>query len=207
MLDVEIDRREELGRVRDQGQLPTCLAHATSTVHRRVQEIEKALSAEALHYHASGGDWSSGCSMGDLQRALRDDGQPEDRHCEPINGNPDGWSPPKDVQVYRSDSDQKSPLSEVVEDKIRASDLPILGISLPGGFFNPDPPWLISAGRIRALHAVAGIGLAQHENETAVLIRNSWGEAWADSGHAWLDASFLKNHLEAVLVLSQGDVA
>lgn len=208
MLNVEIDRRGELGRVRDQGDLPICLAHATSTVHRRVQETGHPLSAETLHYHANGADWSSGCVVEDLRQALRDEGQPEDRHCEPIDGNLNSWSPPTDVQVYQSESKKKPPLPEIVEETIRASNLPILGISLPEGFYEPDPPWLISSGQIRGMpHAVAGIGLGHQEDGTAVLIRNSWGEDWADSGHAWLDASFLEKHLKAVLVLTEGDGA
>ena len=34
------------------------------------------------------------------------------------------------------------------------------------------------------------------------LIRNSWGTAWAESGHAWLDDDFIVQHLRNVLVLT-----
>lgn len=206
MLELEIDQRDALGKVRDQGQHPTCLAHAISTVHRQIQEIDEPLSAETLHYHASGGDLSSGCTVESLQQALRKDGQPEYRHCKPIpDGTPDGWSPPTNVPVYRSESEQEPPLPMLVKHTIRASDLPVLGITLPEGFYDPVPPWVISAGSTRGVHAVAGIGLAQYNNETVVLIRNSWGRDWANSGHAWLDRSFLDTHLEAVLILTRGD--
>lgn len=200
-----IDRRAELGEVRDQGPFPTCLAHATSTVHRNVRGLDEPLSAEALHYHATGADWSSGSTMNELQHALRKEGQPQDCHCEPLpDEKPDNWSPPTNVPVYQSESNQEPALPTVVKDTILASDLPVLGISLPEGFFDPTPPWVISAGRPVARHAVTGIGLAEYEDGTAILIRNSWGEDWADSGHAWLDEKFLKAHLKAVLVLTRG---
>ena len=40
-------------------------------------------------------------------------------------------------------------------------------------------------------------------NARRFLIRNSWGTAWADAGHAWLDDAFVIQHLRDVLVLTE----
>lgn len=206
MVEMEIDFRGALEEIRDQRALPTCLAHATSTVHRHFRGLDNRLSAECLHYHSTGGDWLSGVTMNSLQKTLKMSGQPEERKCDPLSlRNPDGWSPPTDVQFYRIESGIRSAQSQIVCDAIRDSDLPILGIGMPDEFLDPDPPWVISAGHsTRDLHAVLGVGLGQFQQETVVLIRNSWGEDWADSGHAWIDESFLSNHLKDVLVLEGG---
>lgn len=204
-LDSVLNHSENIGKVRDQGPYPTCLAHSASTVHRNVQELNEPLSAETLHYHATEANWSVGSTMDEIQEALERNGQPKDRHCDPLpDKNPGEWSPPEEAPIYRSKSDQKSASPPVVKDVIRRSTLPILGISLPERFYNPEPPWIISAGQPQGRHAVVGLGIAKYEDETVVRIRNSWGKGWADSGHAWLDNSFLREHLQEVLILTRG---
>lgn len=205
-VSISIDRRCELGQVRDQGKLKTCLAHATSTVHRNIQALEEPLSAETLHYHATEPDFLNGATIQAVRKAVKVKGQPHDRHCDPVlEEKPNDWLPPTDVQVYRADSARISPSAESVIDTVKSQDLPILGITLSDEFYQPTPPWVISPGRPRARHAVVGLGLAQYKGEQVILIRNSWGTEWADSGHAWLNESFLDSHLEEVFLLKYGD--
>lgn len=202
-LTPEIDRRDDLLKVRDQGRLPTCLSYSISTVHRVNKDIDTYLSAESLHYHATEGDWCRGSKIVEVQEALMQKGQPEDRHCATIScEDAQGWTPPTDVEYYHANSTKTISSPDTVKEAIRDLELPIIGIEIPQEFHQPNPPWVISAGQKQNLHAVVAVGLAKYEGETVVLIRNSWGEEWANSGYAWLDNSFLEKHLRKVLVLS-----
>ncbi len=204
MLEAEVDRRDDLYEVQDQGPFPTCLSYATSAVHKNHKNIDNPLSAESLHYAASGGSFHTGCKMCEVQNALLQTGQPKQHHCEPIKEqNCDQWSPPNNVDYYQSGSRIEDPSPSVVKELIQEDKLPVLGIGITDDFHYPDPPWVFSAGSTVGYHAVVGVGLGNVEGETVVLIRNSWGNDWADSGHAWLDNSFLEQHLERLLIIDE----
>ncbi len=73
----------------------------------------------------------------------------------------------------------------------------------PDAFYSPAPPWIMSpTGPIRGLHAVVAVGIGTTQTTRSFLIRNSWGTEWADAGHAWLDDSFMSQHLRDVMVLT-----
>jgi len=206
MLETEVDQREDLYRVQDQGPFSTCLSYATSTAHKNNNNIPNPLSAEALHFTASEGDFHSGCQMPDVQKALLQRGQPEQQHCEPINeGNCDTWSPPSDVYYYTTTSTTGNPSPQLVRDLIKENRLPVLGIGITKEFHYPEAPWVFSAGDIEGRHAVVGAGLGVFDGETVVLIRNSWGSDWANSGYAWVDNSFLEENLERLLIVEESE--
>lgn len=205
-LDVEIDRRDDFLEVRNQDPFPTCLSYATSAVHSVVKEIDNHLSAESLHYFASGADITRPVGIDQIQHALLKKGQPENRHCQTvIEQDPHSWSPPQNVPFYQSRSRRRDPSIQMIREAILDSYIPVLGISLTEEFFYPEEPWIISRGQPQDPHAVVAVGLGSYNGETAVLIRNSWGDDWANSGHAWLDKSFLESHLKDVLLLVKGD--
>lgn len=205
MIDhVDVDLRSALGSIRDQGPRPTCLAHAVSAAHEHARDATIPLSPEYLHFFAAGGHPSSGVSMNEAAKTLKNKGQPEEAHCpyrpaEP----PAGWSPPKGLHVFRRASERKSADATQIEQSIRAGRVPVLGISLPQSFFTPRVPWVISSvGAVRGLHAVAGVGVGRHQRSRVVLVRNSWGPDWGDGGYAWLDDRFIAQHLKGVLVIT-----
>ncbi len=87
---------------------------------------------------------------------------------------------------------------------LQAGHAPVLGIATTGGFYSPVPPWIISsADPIVGLHAVVAVGLGTTNAMRRFLIRNSWGTAWADAGHAWLDDAYIIEHLREVLLLTE----
>jgi hypothetical protein len=205
MIDqVDIDLRAALLPVRDQGPRPTCLAHAASAAHERARVAMVSLSPEYLHFFATGGLISTGCSMEATAKALVGKGQPAEADCPYLMVPPPaGWRPPTGLQVFRRVSEAKGCTAAEIEEAVRARRLPVLGISLPESFFRPQAPWVISlGGTIRGLHAVAGAGVGRHQGRRVILIRNSWGPSWADAGYAWLDETFITQHLKHVLVLT-----
>lgn len=205
MIDhVDIDLRPGFIAVRDQGPRPTCLAHAASSAHERARAVMDSLSPEYLHFFATGGSPSRGCTMDASAKALADEGQPAEADCPYLATAPAAASrPPARVQVFRRASESKGRDVADIEAAIRAHQAPVLGISLPESFFRPKAPWVISpTGRMRGLHAVAGAGLGRHKGQRVVLIRNSWGPSWGEGGYAWLDEAFVAQHLKHVLVLT-----
>ena len=201
---ISHDLRRTLGPIRDQGARPTCLAHATSVAHEASRGIDLPLSPEYLHYFSTKGVVTSGSTIADVRAALSKDGQPLESDCpyRPAIGST-AWTPPSPVEVFRRNSEpRKADVSEV-ESAISKGNVPVLGIALPDPFYIPADPWIIPAtGTVRGLHAVAAVATGQLGTKRLVLVRNSWGSTWGDSGHAWLDEGFLGQHLRALLVLT-----
>ena len=205
-LSIALDYRPAIGPIRDQGPRPTCLAHAVSTAHEYARASAVPLSPEYLHYFSSvGSAHAPGISVPEISVALVGIGQPTEADCSyHTNGLPPDWSPPEGVPLYRRESIAKPPLAVEVETSLNAGRPPVLGISLPITFHAPVSPWLISPyGTVVGLHAVLAVGLAVDGDQRQFLIRNSWGAEWADGGYAWLDRSFLQQHLREILVLTK----
>jgi C1A family cysteine protease len=79
----------------------------------------------------------------------------------------------------------------------------VLGISTTEHFYRKlAPPYVISAdSNVRGSHAVTAVGYGSTQSDEFILIRNSWGMTWGDSGHAWLDSSFIERHLVLAFVV------
>lgn len=199
-ITILVDHRKSLGPIRDQGSRPTCLSFAGTSAHEHARRSTMPLSPEYLDYCMS-----SGASFPELTRALRNPGQPSEEDCPyHCNERPLGWLPPPSVRLYRRKSERTDPTVDEIEALLTAGKVPVLGVSLPDGFFSPARPWLIAGdGPIRGLHAVAAVGLGTTGPSKCVLVRNSWGTEWGDNGHAWLDDAFLRRHLRDVLALTE----
>jgi len=201
---ITVDVRGMLSPVRDQEVRPTCLSFATSTAHEYSRGSLVPLSPEYLHFFATSGGASVGVRFPDIATALRDEGQSLELDC-PYSPSalPAGWSPPVGLQVYRRGTEAVNAHPDNVESLLLAGHVPVLGLSLPGPFFNPVAPWVISAqGPVRGHHAVVAVGVGSYSGARLFLIRNSWGASWGDGGHAWLDDNFLCQHLRAVMTVT-----
>lgn len=202
-VQIEVDLRNNLGPIRDQGQRSTCLSHATSAAHEHARSSTVPLSPEYLHFFASNGN-PDGCTLPEMTAALDTHGQPVETDCPySPTSRAAGWTPPKGLTVFKHPSFETAPTLGDIELALRTGEVPVLAISMPESFYRPADPWVIPAeGRIRGYHALAGVGFGRHNNEAAVLIRNSWGDAWGDGGHAWLTKSFMDKHLKGILLLN-----
>ena len=203
-VQIQIDLRASLVQVRDQGNRPTCLAHAATLAHEHARSSLIRLSPEYLHYFATGYVSSNAASMSDMSMALRRNGQSSEADCPYLDqGPPSGWTPPDPVPLFRRESLIQLAAGTSVKDAIVAGHVPVLGMTLPDTFYSPQSPFIIPArGRLRALHAVAAVGIGTTVAGDLILIRNSWGAAWGDQGHAWLDETFLGTHLREILLLT-----
>ena len=203
---VDVDHRTALGVVRDQGARPTCLAMAATTAHEFARGTPSPLSPEYLHYHACFDleESSDGVTFADIARSLLSPGQPTERNCPYRSSDPPpSWHPPTGIPLYRRHSDLVADGGGRIEGLVRAGRLPVAGISIPPGLFNPTRPWIVDPeGPVRGFHAVVIVGIGAVDGVRCFLIRNSWGSSWGMDGHAWLTESFIRRHLRHLLVLS-----
>ena len=202
---VVLDRRSGLGSVRDQGDRPICLALAATTAHEDRRQDHIRLSADYLHYFASGAKPTNGVSFGVVAASLTCRGQPAELDCAgPGDGSWQSWVPAEQRNLFRRHCERRDPTPDAVADVLHSGTTPVLGISIPEPFFTPRSPWRIgSDGPVRGLHAVVAVAMGVDGNERQFLIRNSWGTSWGDAGHAWLDEDFLSKHLRRVMVLTK----
>ena len=202
-VSIQLDYRSQLGPIRDQGPRPTCLSFAATAAHEFARSSRMPLSPEYLHYFASVKSRSGGIQFSDVAFALEDSGQPAETKCSyNFTAPPDGWLPPKRIDLYRRKSKSKGPSVDQLANLLDDGDLPVLGIAIPKPFFFPASPWLISStGPVLGLHAVVVVARGTTGATRCFLVRNSWGTGWGDKGHAWIDDAFVDQHLQRLLVL------
>jgi C1A family cysteine protease len=81
----------------------------------------------------------------------------------------------------------------------------ILGVRITLQFYTPPADYIIRTvanDPIVANHAMVAVGRGTDGSDTLVLVRNSWGETWADLGYAWLTADYLKRRILRIAVPS-----
>lgn len=200
-LVIACDLRPSFGAIRNQGSRPTCIAFAISDAHAVVRSAFVPLSVEHLYYHAvqrtPGGHPEEGVSLPRILEALRMDGQTVESGWPYMDMLPidlTQWLPPATATpVFKRDSvTGTAAVGEIVR-HLDAGTPVVVTFMASTVFCSPD------SGIVRlqasdsdiAWHAVLAIGHAQSGSERLLLVRNSWGESWGLSGHAWVDLNYL----------------
>ena len=82
----------------------------------------------------------------------------------------------------------------------------VLGLVITDAFYRPDAAGLVverTPDIERGGHAVLAVGYGRNPiGQTAILIRNSWGAAWGQGGHAWLSRDYLARQLHQTATLA-----
>ncbi|WP_080416297.1 C1 family peptidase [Burkholderia ubonensis] len=197
------------GPARNQHRRGTCLAFASSDFNRHANNGDQPLSVDFLAHHAIKHmpDWKAGdgLSVSAAIAALHQPGQPKEEayaydpqdQGRPLLPVPAGID--ELFKLFTSVASRRRLTPDQIEATIKSGKPVSLVLALSKSFFKPDGGIVAYATDYvpQALHAVLCVGLGTHSkaNETHVLIRNSWGEAWGRSGHAWLPAQYLHTHL------------
>lgn len=199
---VECNLEHRFGAARDQGQRPTCLAFALSDLNREYALAPGPLSAEYLYCQAlafSGYSRGSGLTINAGLNSVKQ-GQPEEAHA------PYQLFEPSSPVIIPSIQDGAALFSSVfavegfelaaVEAAILGGRPVGLGVALTNSFFMPEdgvvayePDALPDSG-----HAVMAVGMGRNGSVRYFRIRNSWGVAWGDAGHAWVPVEYLLAH-------------
>ena len=187
------------------------MACAASDAHAHAHKRRRALSAEFLFYHAGqlmpGKSGTAGLTFTAVDSALKAQGQPDEEEWPYSLSPPNPWNPPAvTMRWYGSLSTAAAGVAAIVK-TIESGHPVILGVKLSAGFYSvPAAPFLIpAAGPGFGGHAVLGVGIADYAPAgELILIRNSWGSAWGDEGHAWLPTAYLHDKLIGYRTVAAG---
>jgi C1A family cysteine protease len=206
MISEAINFSTALGAARDQGSRPTCLAFTSSDFNQIANSVEEPLSVEYLCHGLAGHskDWKpgQGFSLGSAISALQSHGQPVEAsylYLSPNAANPLGPVPTGMTPIYTCAATRRNLSTNDVISRVNGGLAVALVVRLTPTFYRPVNGIVkFSSSYIPdALHALLAVGLGVHKdsNQTHVLIRNSWGNAWGSNGHAWLPSNYLDDHL------------
>lgn len=212
---ASIDLRLFWTGVRDQGSRPSCLACAASDGHSHAHSLPHRLSAEYLFYFGArrmpGGDHSGGLTFDAVDAALRNEGQPDEVAWPYQAKEPDPWTPPATQKVWIAGLVPVPLQAAGILSALRSGNPVVLGVRLVPGFNRVrTPPYIVDpAGRAAGGHALLVVGSGRRStsgDDDLLMIRNSWGFAWGEGGHAWLPMEYLSDKLIGSYVLDAAGV-
>ena len=212
---IAVDLRSEFGPARDQGARPTCLAFAASDTHAGLRTGWVPLSCEYAFYHAqrrAGRLPNEGALLSSMLDALREHGQPEEAGWPYLPTTPTdlaNWMLPTAVGTLFGRAGEKSGTSmdQIIHELNQGRPVIIL-LTLSQVFYKPAPQGVIhpaagEAPQPSRRHAVTAVGHGKVDQHRAILVRNSWGELWGDSGYGWLTEPFVGPRLFGAAKLTE----
>jgi C1A family cysteine protease len=214
-LPTEVDLRECCPPIANQGKLATSSAHAAVSL---VQHLERRASGKLLvpsrlfvdHNAArlSGAHGSCGISLRSALKAMMRFGLPPERYwpyeVQRFRQTPDGFvyginRALRGCMYVKLDSRRTSGEAtlRVVRAYLAAGFSCVCGFPLPGSIStSPDIYFPIGRDDYADGHAVLVVGYADHRwirsEKGALLIQNSWGPTWGDSGFGWLPYAYVE---------------
>ena len=208
-----IDLRHLLPPVGNQGTRNTCMAFAASGAHASVcGQPAPSLSVEFAHYHAChrapAFKPQEGTSASDMFDALAHAGQPHEAEWPYMPTLPvdlSTYHPPQLLTPTFKHTGSFFARFEDIYDHLANGKCVVLGVQLSVAFhmltgsavlaFDPD---LNPAGH----HAVVAVGARQDGLHDVLLLRNSWGDGWADAGHGHVSEAYLRPRITFMGVIN-----
>lgn len=210
MITPNVDLRPSLLPVRNQGRRPSCLAFASSGAHEHQVAHGEHLCVEFLFFHAvartPGQSPAAGTTLAATTAALSEDGQPVETAWPYTDDQLTPWAVPTITSAIHKTTMISGKLGfDGVVDALDNGAPVILGLVITDAFFRPN-----AAGQVldrapdieRGGHAVLAVGHgADSAGSPALLVRNSWGDAWGIGGHAWLPRAYVNRQLYETAIL------
>lgn len=210
-VDIIVDLRDRFGPARNQGVRPTCIAFAASDTHSFARGTTDYLSVEYVYYSAVRRrqplDPHRGVPMKLMIDAVREDGQPPEEvwpYLAAIPSPVSVWTPPKPCEpIFRHPMvPEASDVSTIIH-ALDAGQPALLAVRITEQFYQPATDFIIRArtdDRDTGNHAMVAVGHGTSGADGLILVRNSWGDDWADSGYAWVSGDYVKNRLIGVAI-------
>ena len=145
--------------------------------------------------------------MSDIVSSIEGDGQPLENgwpYLRHLPSDISAYHPPANVGVvFKRESEFHSSFARVV-DVLKEGRAPLIAMHISTEFNLAKAHEVLRApvsSKPVARHALVVAGLGEEQNEQVVLMRESWGVNWADSGDAWRSRSYLEPRLISVGVM------
>ena len=211
-MKLDIDLRDRMKPIGDQGIRPTCVAFALTACHEFLYSRSSlVLSKDSLHWGCVKREGSAinGVNVNTAIIILKEDGQ----HLEA------DWTYTPNIDEARWESLQppnlngKPKFKILKESKVKINAHMISDVLIRRGpifvvvpiyesFYFPKNGKLsmpdIQVEEYRGLHAVCIVGVTE---EGDVMIRNSWGIDWGSFGYSILPFEYLKKHASFPFIL------
>lgn len=182
------------------------MAFAVSDAHSFAQDMKDYLSPEYAHYHAIRRkpvfDPNQGVSLPAMIEVIRIDGQPREQawpYLGLLPSPPSSWSPPPDCDpIFRHVFLRKAKDITTVFSGLDQGQAVLITARISEQFFRPPTDHIIkvvSSDRDTGNHAFVAVGHGRTASKRVVLVRNSWGDSWADCGHIWVMEEYLAQRL------------
>lgn len=209
-LQIDVDLRNRFGAARDQGKRPTCLVFSTTAAHEGQRGSPDFLSVEYLYYKGvqrSHKNPKLGLSTDTVAEALEKDGQPLEEFWPYSLTHPtQDWQVPATIKEVHQSKVAWVPRTVVEIRKLLEASRPVvLVLQITKSFFKPDGDARVNGVPDEvtlAKHAVLAVGSARDGSDHYLLVRNSWGRAWGDEGHAWVRDDYTTKCLLTTTVLT-----
>ncbi len=212
-------------RAKDQGDRPTCVALAASSVHEywreivlyKKKKIDLDLSAEFLYYGCKQTDGlgsDAGTTVGAAADWLKAKGQCLDEF-HPYS-TAVGPSPKPSVAAFSDAHTRKfakltrEPAKwDVLEDGL-VGDRPVLGVvRIFENAYSVGKKGIISiptaTNKNLGLHAVVFLDVEKSSSGTHAVFLNSWGLGWGDAGLGRFGTEYFEKHCKQLWILTKGD--
>jgi C1A family cysteine protease len=149
--------------------------------------------------------------MSAMRATLRDDGQPEEAAWPYIAAeirDLSSWVPPSAApRLFRRDSDHCDATVDAIVAMLEAGTPVLMIMSVSSSFdYGWDEDFVVAGSETpepKRRHAVVVVASGNRAGQKLLMVRNSWGEGWADGGYAWLDIDYLKPRLIRASILTK----
>ncbi len=138
---------------------------------------------------------------------IREDGQPPEEvwpYLAMVPSLLSAWAPPKNcAPIFRHPLMTKPTEVSSIVSALDAGQVALFAARISEQFYMPATDYIIkttSGDRDAGNHALVGVGHGTAGSDGVVLVRNSWGEDWADGGYAWVTQDYLAPRLLGVAV-------
>lgn len=211
-LKIIKDLRNLFGEIKDQGTRPTCMAFTATDCHSFARGRQEEFSTEYAFFHAVqrtlAKDRTMGIPFEIMSKVIWVDGQPKEQdwvYLKDLKPS-DPWVVPGTIgNIFCRRSTKIKTTIDALCDALN-DDLPvIMVVDISISFFHLKGssvlPEHIGEAR-KNTHAILAVGYGELGKQKCFLVRNSWGEGWADRGYGWINEEYLRPRLHVAAVMN-----